>query len=220
VILKYTILFIALLLLVGIVCAAPTTQAVTDITAGKVTFSATGGAGEGWFKWGTQNGYNYFWATPNQSVSGAFTDYQEGIPMLSGRTYHVVACDSTVCGNDVSFVVPPATTLAQTNYSAGTIVIMRSGLNLTKSLPIMVTPLTSQLGFWTWALLFFFIFSGWWLRQGDITIPMMISIVFGFTIWGAGAIGAGMGIPPDVMNIGIGLIIASVAGLFFSLFSK
>jgi ABC-type uncharacterized transport system permease subunit len=48
----------------------------------------------------------------------------------------------------------------------------------------------------------------------------MVSLVFGFTIWGAGAIGIGIGIPPEVMNLGIGLIIASMAGLAFALFSK
>jgi hypothetical protein len=217
---KHATLFIAILLLIGVVCAVPTTQPVTDIGAGKVTFNANGGSGEGWFKWGSASGYNYFWTTPNQSVSGAFTDYQEGMPMISGKTYYVVACDSTGCGNQVSFVVPDATPLNQTKYGSGATTIMRSGLNLTKSLPLMVVPYTSQLGFWTYALLFFFIFSGWWMRQGDITIPMIAALVFGFTIWGAGAVGSGMGIPPEVMNIGIGMIIASVAGLFFSLFSK
>lgn len=217
---QHALIFVALLLIVGIVSAVPTTTAVTGITSGHVDFHATGGSGEAYFKWGSASGYNYFWTTPNQTVSGAFTDYQEGIPMLSGNTYYVVACDSTGCGNEVSFVVPSASPLNQTNYSVGAKVLMRSGFNLTQSLPMLVTPYTTQLGYWTWALFFFFIFSGWWMRQGDITIPMLMSLVFGFVIWGAGAVGAGVGIPPEAMNIGIGLIIASLAGLFFSLFSK
>jgi hypothetical protein len=217
---KRLILFIMLLLMVGVATALPTTGAVTGIDANKVTFNAAGGSGEAYFKWGISSGYNYFWTTPNQSVSGAFTDYQEGMPMISGKTYYVVACDSTGCGNEVSFVVPAATPLNQTSYGVGAVGIMRSGFNLTKTLPMMVAPFTSQIGFWTYALLFFFIFSGWWMRQGDVTIPMIVALVFGFTIWGAGAMGAGMGIPGEAMNLGIGLIIASVAGLFFSLFSK
>lgn len=218
---KYTILFvIILLMLIGCVSALPTTQACTDLTAGHATFNAINGVGNGNFKWGMTSGYNYVWSTPNQSVAGAYTDYQEGIPMISGKTYYVVACDSTGCGNEVSFVIPAATPLAQTNFGEGATTIMRSGFNVTKMLPIIVAPYTSQIGFWTWALLFFFIFSGWWMVQGDITIPMLVSIVFGFMLVGAGAAGAGIGIPPEVINIGIGLIIASIAGLAFSLFSK
>ena len=217
---RHALFFIVLMLVSGVVSALPTTQPATVINAGRVEFAAIGGSGEGWFQWGTSDGYNYFWATPNQTVSGAYSDYQEGMPMLAGDTYYVIACDSTGCGNQVSFVMPAATKLNQTNYGYGAITIMRSGFNLTKSLPIMVSPYTAQLGFWTWALLFFFIFSGWWMQQGDITVPMLVSLVFGFTIWGAGALGAGLGIPGEVMNIGIGLCIASVAGLFFSLFSK
>jgi hypothetical protein len=215
---KRLILFIMLLLMVGVATALPTTGAVTGIDANKVTFNAVGGSGEAYFKWGTSSGYNYFWTTPNQSVSGAFTDYQEGMPMLSRETYYVVACDSTGCGNEVSFVVPAATPLNQTSYGVGAITIMRNGFNITKTLPLMPTPFTNALsGPWVYALLFFFIFSSWWMRQGDVTIPMIVALVFGFTIWGGGSI---MGMPGEVMNVGMGLCIAAVAGLFFSFFSK
>ena len=217
---KFLVLTIAMICLVGFASALPTTGPVT-VSANGVVFTANGGSGDGWFKWGAIHGGNYYWSTPNQSVSGAYTDYQDGPPLISGSTYYVVACDSTGCGDEVSFTVPGATPIPQTHYGDGVIRIMRGGFNLTQSLPIMVyATFTSRLGYLTYALFFFFIFSGWWLRQKDITIPMMVAIVFGFTIWGAGALATGIEMAPEIMNLGIGLIIAAIAGLAFSLVSK
>lgn len=204
------------------VVAVPTTGVVTDLTPGQVTFHATGGSGEGWFQWGQQSGGHYIWSTLNQSVSGSFTDTQYGSPMLTGKTYYVIACDSTGCGSEVAFTVPAATPIAQTTYGSDLRTVMKGGFNLSQTIPLMVKPYTNQIGGTygaaiIWGMLFMFIFTGYWMRTGDITIPMMLALLFGASmIWGS----AGWGMPPLFMDIGIGLCAASLAGMFFSWFTK
>lgn len=203
--------------------ATPTTGAVSPLTSGEATFTATGGTGYAYFVWGAHSGGPYIWSTPNQSVSGSFSDIQSGSPMLTGKTYYVVACDDTGCGNEVAFSVPTANVINQTDFgTSDMITIMRSGFNLTRTMPIMVKPYANNIGgTWgaalIWGMLFMFIFTSYWMRTGDITIPMMLALLFGASmVWGS----QGWGMPPMFVDIGVGLMAASLAGMFFSWFTK
>lgn len=214
---KLLALFLLALLIIPASLALPVTNPVTGISNREVTFNAAGGAGQGCFRWGEISGGPYYWATPNQSVAGAYTDYQFGPPMLTGKTYYVVACDSTGCGNEVSFNVPVATGVNQTRFGSGIPLIMRSGVNITQSMTIVVYPYTATMTApIAWGLLFFFIFTGMWLRPKDIFIPCLLAIVAGGAIWfGPSA----LGIPVQWASIGQGLMYAAVAGLIFSWFT-
>ena len=215
---KFFALILLLCLILPPALALPTTNAVTGITSKEVTFNAAGGAGVGCFRWGQISGGPYYWSTPNQSVSGVYTDYQFGPPMLTGKTYYVVACDSTGCGNEVSFNVPVATGINQTHFGTPIPIIMRSGFNITESVPYIVYPYTATMTApIAWGMLFFFIFTGMWLRPKDIFLPCMLAIVIGGAMIFNGDYA--MGIPMKWASIGQGLIYAAIAGLIFSWFT-
>jgi hypothetical protein len=107
---------IALVLMAGIVSAAPTTGAAAMIGTNNVTLSATGASGTvAWFQYGTA--HNAAWAhLPNQSVSGGSLNYTwKGSPLWSGTPWYVRACDVTGCGNEVMFNITAATPLPDIN---------------------------------------------------------------------------------------------------------
>jgi hypothetical protein len=137
--------------------------------------------------------------------------------MLTGTRYYVRACDSTGCGNEIAWYVPTATGVNQTNYGSRLIIIQRTGFNVTQSITVVVYPYTAVMTApIAWGLLFFFIFTGMWLRPKDIFLPCMMAMICGGAIWfGPGAIG----IPVEWASIGQGLLYASVAGLIFSWFT-
>lgn len=217
------LLAILAIFLTPLATAVPSSVTVSPLTSNEATFTATGGSGYGYFAWAARSGGPYIWSTPNQSVSGSFTDAQTGAPMLTGKTYYVVACDDSGCSNEVAFSVPTATLINQTDFgSSDLVLIMRSGFNITKTLPIMMKPYSNNIGgAWgaalVWGMLFLFIFTSYWMRTGDITIPMMLALLFGASmVWGS----QGWGMPPMFVDMGVGLMAASLAGMFFSWFTK
>ena len=223
---------IPILALVMLICmpvfAAPTTNPVTDVNCRTATFNAAGGTGTGWFEWGGISG-TYIWTTPNQSVSGVFSDTQNGAPMLSGKTFYVRACDSTGCGGEVSFTTQAAEMIGQTRYGIDVIDIQRSGFNITKTIPYMLKPYTFTFSPWgidamyagmaMWGVFFLFVFAGYWLRQKDMVIPTILALATASGMITSGLMGIS-GAPPEFVSIGVGLLIAGIAGIFMSLVSK
>lgn len=197
--------------------ALPTTNPVVVNSANQVTFSAAGAAGTGWFAWGGFPGGPYYWTTPNQTVSGAFSDTQYGPPMLTGTTYYVVSCDSTGCGNEVSFFTMNATNSNQTHFGQDVITIQRTGMNVTATTGVLVKPYTQTMTApIAWGLLFFFILTGMWLRPRDIFLPCIMAMIVGGVIWfGPTA----LGVPPEWSSLGQGLMYAAIAGIAFSWFT-
>jgi hypothetical protein len=220
---SFRIILLALSLIIavsGVQGAVPTTEAVTDITNGGASFHATcGGNGTGYFKWGAATN-SYKWTTPNQSFSGTFSDYQYGTPLLAGRTYFVVACADEGCGNAVSFTTLNASFPNQTAYGNDFVNLLHSGFNTTVILHTLASPYTNTVPGGapvTWGLLFFFVFSGIWLRHKDILIPCMLAMTSGGAIWmGSSA----LGIPPEFAVVGQGLMYAAIAGIAVNWFSK
>jgi hypothetical protein len=216
---KYIALFLLMVMTVGFVGALPTTGACTNVTNNGVTFTATSCSGSGWFKWGS-NSSSYKWSTPNQTCSGAITDYWIGSPLLVNKTYFVAACDSTGCGSAVSFTTGAANVTNTTSYGTGFITLMRSGFNASTILSTLGRPYTTSVPGGapvTWGLLFFFIIAGFWLRHRDITLPCYLAMISGGAIWiGSSA----LGVPPEFAMVGQGLMYAAIAGMAVSWFSK
>jgi len=225
---KTLIITLMLLLLVGS-CSAIVTEACTGVTNRHVDFHASGSlGGTGWFEWGGVSGSSYIWRTPNQSTTGVFTDYWDGLPMLTSKTYYVRACDRTGCGGQVAWTVPAADAIQQTWFGVDVLSIQRSGFNLTKTVPIILSPYTGVFSPWgtsagmmsalVWAILFIFIFAGYTLRQKNTTIMAFLAMGLGSALITGGS--AFFGLPPEFIGIGYGLLVASVAGMFMSWVSK
>lgn len=210
-------ILLSIIILAGAVSAAPAMVSVAPVTCTTATFNANGGvAGLAWFEWGQFTTGPYYWTTPNQTIGGgAFSDYQFGPPMLTGRTYYVRPCDETGCGAEMSFIVPGPTKINQTHFGTDTVQIMRGGFNITATAQYIVKPFAAPFPTATenaipYGLVFFFIFAGIWMRGKDMLIPMMLVMVSGMgLIWG----GTGLGIPPDFITmVGQPLLIIGMAG--------
>jgi hypothetical protein len=226
---KLPIIVIALIplmviLLCASVSAAPAMVSVSPLTCRTATFNANGGAaGAAWFEWGQTTGGPYIWTTPNQTIgAGAFSDYQYGPPMLTGTTYYVRPCDTTGCGAELAFYVPPTGPINQTHFGTDVVQIMRGGFNISQVSMVIIKPFAATFpsplaNAIPYGLLFFFIFSGMWLRGRDMLIPMMISMVSGGMI---GLGGSALGIPPEFVVIGQTLMYLGIAGVIFSWFTK
>ena len=145
------------------------------------------------------------------------TDYQYGPPMLSGTQYYVVACDNTGCGNQVTWTTPVIQPLNQSHYGDSLFNSTRYGMNSTSLVPAITRPYTGTMTApVAWGLLFFFLFTGMWMKTKDIFLPCMMAIVAGGAIWmGNGA----LGVPPEWADIGQGLMYAAIAGIAFSWFT-
>lgn len=218
-------LLLSVIILIGAVSAAPAMVSVAPLTCTTATFNANGAAaGEAWFEWGQHSSGPYYWTTPNQTIAIAtFSDYQYGPPMLTGTTYYVRACDTTGCGGDLAFAVPAGTRINQTRLGTDVIQIMRSGVNLTQIAGVIIKPFAAPFPSATafaipYGLIFFFIFSGIWLRGKDMLIPMFLAMISGGAIWmGGGA----LGIPPDFITyVGQPLMYVGISGVLFSWFTR
>ena len=220
---KYTpLLFLTLVMLVGVASALPTTGAVTNISAGVVTFNGAGATSPCWFSFGY--GTNFYWTTPNQSTSGAFSDTQTGSPMLSGMSYNVRACDSTGCGNTVSFAVPKAGQINATNFGSTTMTIMRSGFNPYTATSYIITPYaaafsgaaaTTNGAMIVWGLFFSFIFVGYWLQGRGVLLPAIMAIISGTALTLSP-----IAVDPMFMAAGYPLLAIGLAGVFVSWISN
>ena len=210
------ILFILMLVLcIGICSAVPTTDAVTGVTTRSATLNAAGGVGTCWYTWGG-NSVSQIYKTTNSTCGSSYTI--NGAPLLTSSTYYVRNCDSTGCGNTVSFVTPAATISGLTYYGTGVVTMFESGMNVTQVMGIIITPYTNTMTApVTWGMLFLFIFLGLWIKPKDITIPLILAFIAGGAIWSGTA---ALGIPPEFESIGQGLMYAALAGLVFSWFTK
>lgn len=224
------IIFLILVMLVSAVGAVATINPVTDVTNQRAVFSGTCNHAPCWFIWG-KSGY-YYWTTPNQTVTGAYTDQQLGSPMLTGATYGVKACDADGCTvGEQAFTVPAATMLPITHYGSDLLTIMRGGFNITQTANIIITPyarimtaddsqsLVGAAGI-VWGIFFFFVFAGYWLRGKGIMIPSMLAILTGGIIIANSAYSPWSNsmffVDPMFVSMGIPLLVIGIAGIAFS----
>jgi hypothetical protein len=218
------IVFVVLLMM----SAASATSTMTSATATSEQAVFVGNCGEPpcMFKWGY--GTNLYWTTPNQTVTGSFSDNQWGSPMLTGTSYNVCACDNTSCSSPMSFDVPKSTNVNQTAFGSGLLGIMRSGFNTTAIASVIMVPYYASLGnnayaqSVVWGFFFFFVFVGYWLRGRSIMMPAILAIIVGVFIVTDAASGiAGMsGVSLPVADVfvaaGIPLLMIGFGGVFFS----
>lgn len=79
-------------------------------------------------------------------------------------------------------------------------------VNLTN---IAAAPYTDIFGTIFWGIVFSLVFVMIWERQEDITIPAILGLVIGSSIWGF--------FPPDWLPVAMSLTVVSFAGMMYSL---
>lgn len=217
---------LVLLMLVCCASAAPNTLPVTDLTNGQVTFNADTGTfpGLAWFEWGKYSDDYFYWSTLNQTMpaTGIFYDVQYGSPLLTCSTYYVRACDQTGCDlTSVMFTVPQHNMPNQTAFGTGVYTMFRSGLNVTKMIPIIMRPY-AQGGIGVPIIsgaLFFFIIAGLWVRPKDVFLPVFLIFITSGVLVVAGASGA-MVMDQTFIDILQGVVVVALAGTAFSWFFR
>lgn len=203
-------------LIIGFAGAVPTTGAVTAIGSGNATLSATMGVSDGYFLWG-QNPGNEYWRTPNLTVDGGgtFSYTIKKAPLFGNTLFYVVACDSTGCGNEVSFTTLPVTpiptlhigglyqNMTENGYDLGMI-----GYNLI--LPYIWNgnmPLTV-----IFMLLFSPVFIGVWLQSRTVMVALILGFITGSFILFNNNSGLGISMPPEIVVLAQCICYVSFAG--------
>jgi len=219
---KRLLLFLALLCCIASVSALPTTGAATAVSSNNATLHAAGATTPCWFVWGQQSD-GETWKTPNQTaVAGVCTYTVKGSPLLGNTLFYFKACDSTGCGNELSFTTLTVTPIPTTTYGATFDNLTESGMDLTLVGINAVAPyswLIPDFAALVWGVMFGFIFIGMWLRGRDMLTPTVTGIIIGGFIFFGGQ-GLNLGLPTQFVDLAQGLTYASIAGTVLIIIKK
>jgi hypothetical protein len=215
---KYILIFILIINLISSVMAVPTTQAATLIGYNNATVDMSGGATPMYYKWGQVSG-SLSWQSENLSTS---TYTIVGSPLLGNTKFYYKACDSTGCGNELSFTTLPITPQVQTTYGVSLDNITRGQLGID-----IISENVLEAYFWlipsfpsiVWGLLFFGIYIGLWIRERDLVVPVILGLITGtFVMYGD--VGLNLGIPIEFQMMAQGLTYAALAGILLSVVKR
>lgn len=215
-----TVWFILVIFIFHAGASSVVTNPVTGITSntaalnGSLTLTAP--SANVWFQYG-QSGFGYQYKTDNQAMSatGTFTATLSGSPLIAGNTYQVQAVfndgNGTTAGNTQLFALPSVTPNTQYagKFDKYSKTMINSRFNITQMATTAPMPYTDRMGSIFWGVMFGGVFLQMFLRQDDVTIPALVGMLIGGSIWGL--------MPPDYVSIAYSLTVVSFAGLVFSL---
>lgn len=216
------ILILSILVLVGGVCAIPTTSPSGGNTSNSVNLASVGAATPCWFEWGQQPGY-LSWKTPNGTAASCLLTTIKGSPLNGGTVFYYRICDTTGCGSELSFVTTSVTPMPTTTFSTIFYNLTESGFdiqllpwNAVQSYMWLLTP-----GFETivWFMLFMAIYLGFWLGGRSLTIPSIVGLISGVFLW-YGTSGLQLGLPAGIASVAQGIMYASIAGMIVGILKK
>lgn len=215
---KYFIIILVLLCLIIPCTAIPTTIAASVINSNGATFTMIGGVAPMWFEFGQHTGM-LTWRTPNSSNSSVVV---YGSPILGNTLFYFRSCDSTGCGNQLSFTTSVITPQPQTTFGMGLDNITNSQFDV-----FVIGGESIQGYFWlvpdfptiVWALLFFGIYVGLWMRERDLVVPIIIGLITG-TFLMFNDTGLNLGLPPEFISMAQAMTYAALAGIILSLVKR
>jgi hypothetical protein len=216
----YAGLILLLLLLAQCAYALPTTQDVAFKNTSSVLFYATGVTTPSYFKYGTISG-QYTWLTENQSNASALHyTWEHGVPLMSGRTFYFRVCDVTGCGIEKTVVMSTVTVAPTTTFNVLAMNITRSEFNLATIGQNIIEPYT-----WVtsnpnilFGVLLFFVFTGLWLRQREVIIPIILGMIASGLLMYQGT--NSVGIPPEMFIIVVALVTLGLGGVVMGLYKR
>lgn len=215
-------------LLVGVVSAVPDTAA-SMVGNNNFTLTATGASGDVFFKYGTNPAQQIVYSWNVSSVAGSASMDIVGAPITPSTTFYAVACDNTGCDSTpVEFTTTEYTPAATPTILAQAITNMtHSRFNLFYMGDNIMLPYTGVLPSdephtaraIVAGMLWFFIFSGLWMRNRNVNIPIVVGFIMGgFLIYAN--MGLMMGIPPEFRDMAEVLLYAAMGGCFLVFFKK
>ena len=196
------------------------TEPATDITSKNLTLHASSATGSVYWQYGTK-ALNPLWTTDNVTASGGLANITEsGMPLMSGTKFYFRACDSSGCGAELN-----ATLLAVT--AAPTSTFSKPAQNMSKSHldPVVVAGSITEPYVWSAgtvevviSILLFFIFSGLWLRQREVILPVMAGLIGSGMLFYAGT--NSVGVSNEFLLITIGIIAISLTGIVVGMLKR
>lgn len=202
-----------------------TSKNITVITDAATSTSADGAVLNGHFISNTLPVTGYFeyssapttykYKTTNQlmNANGSFTATIKGMPLISNTKYYyrAVANDSTikVYGNQVSFMTSSLATIPDYGFDKNFNNLTNSNFDPTNMSQVASSPFTDIVGNVFWGFIFVVIFIMLWLRSEDITIPALLGLIIGGSLWTM--------MPPEWTQMAASLTVISFAGLIYSL---
>lgn len=208
---KRLIILLAMLCMVSLASAAPTTSAATSIGNNNFTFQGTGSADPGWFQWGMAAGQS--WAkTPNITPSGGAISYtMRGSPVYGCTSYYYRACDATGCGSEVSFMTTAVTALPVITYGAFAENITENRFDPGNVFWNAMRPYTTVTGDTVfYGLIFAMVFVGAWLRTRGTAMATQFGMLCS-ALFVSSAVGLQLGLPPEFVAVGQAVMYISLA---------
>lgn len=188
----------------------------TLITTNSATLSCTlflqNGSAKQWIQYsGYSNAYKF--RTDYQTVTSDFSQTITGLPLQAGGTYYynimLLYNGMTYSSGESSFTLPTVSQITGYQFDKHTQELADNGLNISQTAITIPAAYTDIVGSILWGIVFGFIFVMIWLRQEDVTIPSILGLLIGASLWSL--------MPPDWVLFAYSLTIVSFAGLIYSL---
>jgi hypothetical protein len=211
---------ILIVLLVGVVSALPTTGAASGITSNNFTIGVAGASGPTFIWYGTQSGYP-IWKSDNYTTAGGVVSIVVwGSPIMGGQTYYATACDSTGCGNQVSFSTLAITPVPTHGYDAGFNTIVVSHWNLMAITSAIIGAYTASIPTTiVFGIIFGFIIIGFWRQMRSVRLISILLMILSPLIMYP-TTGLMLGMPGVMQSLGAMMFACGLAGILLSFIKK
>lgn len=198
----------------------PITGTVYGVTSKCVNLSATGAASPVWWEYGTVSG-RYGWKTENVTAVGGIANSTEcGTPLMSNTKFYFKACNQNGCGSEVSTTLAAVTPAPTTTFGKTAQNISVAHFDVSMMGGAIYEP-------YTWAAanadivtgtILLFIFAGFWLRQRELILPVIIGLLGSSLLLYSGA--TSVGIPPEMLIVVVGLVSVAIAGIITGMLKR
>ena len=214
---RVVIAILFLMALVMSVQAVPTISAPSSVTSSNATFAIAGASGET-FVWYGEYPNGETWRSDNFTSPTSITAW--GAPILGGTKYYAKACDSTGCGNEVSYTMAAITPLPTYHYDAGFNGIASSHFNLAYIGQWVVVAYTTNIPQPVFVgLIFGCIIVGFWRKTKSTRLISILLMILGPLIMYPN-VGLYLGMPSVMQSLGAILFALGFAGVLLSFVKK
>jgi len=218
---KTAVVILLLLLFIPSVSAIPTTGAAIAITSNSADIPIVGVTGSDcWVIWGMSPGVPLYVTNNETAVGGSATGHIVNSPLTGETLFYAMACDTTGCGNEISFTTLPITPMPTTTFGRGYTNISKSHWNVTIIAPELLGTYSSVIPVVVFFGLFFgMVVLGMWRRNKTVRLVSIVFIIVSPLIMSSD-VGLMFGVPLEMQSIGQALLAAGIAGMLLSLVKK
>jgi len=147
------------------------------------------------------------------AANGSFSYLLTGYPLISNKKYYYRAVANNSLnmsyGDQTSFTLLSLGAIPDYNFNKNFDNLTNASLDPTNMSSVASSIYTDIIGTVFWGFLFAIIFIMIWMRQEDITIPSLLDLIIGASLWSF--------MPPEWVQMAMSLTVISFAGLVYSL---